>query len=149
MPAVRRAALPKAIVAVALAVLALVAAALLAVRFGVLLPQAQLLIEARTHRMGPHNTSDDPTRYVDPAWLEERRAWDPVVRVRRLLQARGLTDDAAEAALVAQLKAEIDAAVEEVEALPVPGPEAMFDHVFGDPPRRVAEQRAEALGEDA
>ena len=24
------------------------------------------LIEARTYRMGPHNTSDDPTRYVDP-----------------------------------------------------------------------------------
>jgi pyruvate dehydrogenase E1 component alpha subunit len=107
------------------------------------------LIEARTHRMGPHNTSDDPTRYVDPAWLEERRAWDPVVRVRRLLQARGLTDDEAEAALVAQLKVEIDAAVEEVEALPQPGPEAMFDHVFADPPRRVAQQRAEATGEDA
>ena len=47
------------------------------------------LIEARTHRMGPHNTSDDPTRYVDPAWLEERRAIDPVARVRRHLQARG------------------------------------------------------------
>jgi pyruvate dehydrogenase E1 component alpha subunit len=32
------------------------------------------LIEARTYRMGPHNTSDDPTRYVDPVELEERRA---------------------------------------------------------------------------
>ena len=32
------------------------------------------LIEARTYRMGPHNTSDDPTRYVDPVELEERGA---------------------------------------------------------------------------
>lgn len=47
-PAVRRAAVPKAIVAVALAALALVAVALVGVRFGVLLPQARLLIEART-----------------------------------------------------------------------------------------------------
>ena len=30
------------------------------------------LIEARTYRMGPHNTSDDPTRYVDPVELEEQ-----------------------------------------------------------------------------
>jgi pyruvate dehydrogenase E1 component alpha subunit len=100
------------------------------------------LIEARTHRMGPHNTSDDPTRYVDPAWLEERRPWDPVLRVRRFLQARGVIDDAWEAELVPRLKAEVDAAVEAVEAAVPPGPEAIFDHVFADEPRRVAEQRA-------
>ena len=35
------------------------------------------LIEARTYRMGPHNTSDDPTRYVDPVELEERRGLRP------------------------------------------------------------------------
>src|SRR5215207_4169391 len=50
------------------------------------------LIEARTYRMGPHNTSDDPTRYVDPVELEERRALDPIVRVRAHLTARGLVD---------------------------------------------------------
>jgi pyruvate dehydrogenase E1 component alpha subunit len=105
------------------------------------------LIEARTHRMGPHNTSDDPTRYVDPAWLEERRALDPLARVRAHLQARGLVDDAGEQALVERLKAEVDAAVEAVEAAPAPGPEAMFDHVFARPPGRVAAQRAAATGE--
>ena len=57
------------------------------------------LIEARTYRMGPHNTSDDPTRYVDPAELERRREFDPVDRVRRYLTARGLVDAASEEAL--------------------------------------------------
>lgn len=47
-PAVRRTRLPKAIVAVALVLLALIALALVGVRFGVLLPQARLLIEAST-----------------------------------------------------------------------------------------------------
>ncbi len=103
------------------------------------------LIEARTHRMGPHNTSDDPTRYVDPAWLDERRAWDPVARVRRFLTARGLIDEAGEAALSEALKAEVDAAVVAVEAQALPGPEAMFDHVYARPPARVAAQRAAAL----
>ena len=54
------------------------------------------LIEARTYRMGPHNTSDDPTRYVDPVELEERRAFDPIERVRRYLTAEGLIDEASE-----------------------------------------------------
>jgi pyruvate dehydrogenase E1 component alpha subunit len=111
--------------------------------------QGPTLIEARTHRMGPHNTSDDPTRYVDPAWLEERRPWDPVLRVRHHLTARGLVDEAWEAELVARLKAEIDAAVETVEAAAPPGPAALFEHVFADPPRRVAEQRERFTGEGA
>jgi translocation and assembly module TamB len=46
IPPARTAALPKAIVAVALAILALIALALVGARYGVLLPQTRLLIEA-------------------------------------------------------------------------------------------------------
>jgi pyruvate dehydrogenase E1 component alpha subunit len=105
------------------------------------------LIEARTYRMGPHNTSDDPTRYVDPALLEERRAADPIVRFRRYLLGRGLVDEASEAELTAALRAEIDAAVVEIESQPPPGPEGIFEHVYARPPRRVADQRRAAAGE--
>jgi TPP-dependent pyruvate/acetoin dehydrogenase alpha subunit len=100
------------------------------------------LIEARTYRMGPHNTSDDPTRYVDPDELAEQRAADPVDRLRRHLQASGLVDEASEEAAVAELRAEVDAAVTEAEATPGPGPAGMFDHVYAEPPARVAAQRA-------
>jgi pyruvate dehydrogenase E1 component alpha subunit len=102
------------------------------------------LIEARTYRMGPHNTSDDPTRYVDPIELEERRALDPVARVRRYLTAEGLIDEDSEQRLVAQLRAEFDAAVVEVEARAAPGPAALFDHVYARPPARLDQQRREA-----
>src|SRR4051812_16528932 len=54
------------------------------------------LIEAVTYRMGPHNTADDPTRYVDPVELEARRADDPIARVRAHLAAEGLVDEAGE-----------------------------------------------------
>ncbi len=107
------------------------------------------LIEARTYRMGPHNTSDDPTRYVDPAELEERRASDPVARVRRLLAARGLADEAAEERLVDELREEVDAAFAAAEAAPAAGPAALFDHVYADPPDRLRRQRAAATGEGA
>jgi pyruvate dehydrogenase E1 component alpha subunit len=102
------------------------------------------LIEARTYRMGPHNTSDDPTRYVDPVELAERRAFDPVERVRRYLTAEGLVDEASEQALIAQLRDEVDAAFAEAEASAAPGAEGLFDHVYARPPARLERQRREA-----
>ena len=88
--------------------------------------------------MGPHNTSDDPTRYVHPAELEERRAGDPIARVRRHLVARGLLDEAAEERLVDELRAEVDAAFAAAEAAPAAGPAALFDHVYADLPAACA-----------
>jgi pyruvate dehydrogenase E1 component alpha subunit len=105
------------------------------------------LIEARTWRLGAHNTADDPGRYVDPGELEARRADDPVVRLERFLRARNLLDDASRAELVAEIEAELDAAVAEAEAAQAPGPAQLFDHVYLDPPVRVARQR-EAWIED-
>ena len=101
------------------------------------------LIEARTYRMGPHNTSDDPTRYVDPVELEEHRALDPVARVRRYMLAGGLIDSASEERLIAKLRAEFDAAFAEAEAAAAPEADAMFDHVYARPPARLGRQREE------
>ena len=52
------------------------------------------LIEAVTYRMGPHTTSDDPTRYRSRADEEEWRVKDPLARLSALLRAEGLADDA-------------------------------------------------------
>ena len=48
------------------------------------------LIEALTYRMGPHTTSDDPTRYRADAELELWRARDPIARYRGYLQSIGV-----------------------------------------------------------
>lgn len=105
------------------------------------------LIEARTYRMGAHNTADDPTRYVDPAELERRRAADPIDRLRRYLLHRGLIDESSETELRTELAEEIDAAVRASEGGPRPGPQALFDHVYAEPPQRVRDQRCEATGD--
>jgi len=102
------------------------------------------LIEARTYRMGPHNTSDDPTRYVDPVELDERRAFDPIERVRRHLRAEGLVDEASEQALVQELRAEVDAAFAEAQDSAPPGAEGIFDHVYARASGRLEAQRAAA-----
>jgi len=102
-------------------------------------------IEALTYRIGAHSTSDDPSRYrsqdeVD-AWMKK----DPVARLRRHLIHRGLLDDAKDQALEKELNAEIIAAVNEVESLPPPARETLFDDVYEAPPWHLAEQRDELL----
>jgi pyruvate dehydrogenase E1 component alpha subunit len=105
------------------------------------------LIEARTYRLGAHNTADDSTRYVDPAELERRRGADPIDRMRRYLVGRGLIDQSSEARMAAELAEEIEQAVSAAEAGVRPGPEALFDHVYADPPPRVRRQREQATEE--
>lgn len=48
------------------------------------------LIEAVTYRLGPHTTSDDPTRYRTQAEVDRWSALDPIPRYRRYLQDQGL-----------------------------------------------------------
>lgn len=48
------------------------------------------LIEAVTYRLGPHTTSDDPTRYRSNAELERWTALDPIPRYRSYLRNTGV-----------------------------------------------------------
>ncbi|OBH17834.1 pyruvate dehydrogenase (acetyl-transferring) E1 component subunit alpha [Mycolicibacter terrae] len=48
------------------------------------------LIEAVTYRLGPHTTSDDPTRYRSNAELERWAALDPIPRYRGYLHHVGV-----------------------------------------------------------
>src|SRR5581483_2459726 len=100
------------------------------------------LIEAVTFRMGPHTTADDPKRYQPP---EDRAAWesrDPIARLRRHLERRGLWDEERQAEAVAAAEAELDAAWDAAEATTV-APDHFFDHVYAEPTPRMVTQRAE------
>ena len=48
------------------------------------------LIEAVTYRMGPHTTSDDPSRYRDADEVEHWQARDPIARCRTYLNGEGM-----------------------------------------------------------
>jgi pyruvate dehydrogenase E1 component alpha subunit len=100
------------------------------------------LIEAVTFRMGPHTTADDPKRYQPP---EERVPWegrDPIVRLRRHLEGRGLWDAERHAEAEAAAATEIDAAWDAAEATTV-SPDHFFDHVYAEATPRMEVQRAE------
>lgn len=103
------------------------------------------LLECVTYRVGPHSSSDDPSRYRDEAEVRSWQARDPIVRLGRYL-AR------IDAALLASLDgqegawdAEIDAKVAELEGVAPPGRESLFEDVYGSLPWHLREQRAELL----
>jgi pyruvate dehydrogenase E1 component alpha subunit/2-oxoisovalerate dehydrogenase E1 component alpha subunit len=100
-------------------------------------------IEAVTYRMGPHSTSDDPSRYRCPG---EEAAWaakDPVDRLRRHLGQLGPIPDATDADLDGELSAELTASIEEAEGQPGVSTESLFDDVYAEMPWHLREQLAE------
>ena len=106
------------------------------------------LIESVTRRIGPHNTADDPTRYVDPADAELWRALDPIERIERYLIQRSDEHRAPIAALEADISGEIERALAEAAAGDPVSPDQLFAHVYADAPVRVMRQRADRTRSD-
>jgi 2-oxoisovalerate dehydrogenase E1 component alpha subunit len=101
------------------------------------------LIEAVTYRMGPHTTSDDPTRYRSHAEEEEWRVKDPLARLHALLAVEGLLDADFDGAVAARADAAAAALRAGCLALPDPGTDALFAHVYADPHPLLDEERAD------
>jgi pyruvate dehydrogenase E1 component alpha subunit len=98
--------------------------------------------------MGPHNTADDPTRYVDPEELEAYRALDPVARLRGFLLDADLLSYELEQRMQSEIEEELAASLAAAEARGAARTEQIFDHVYVDPPPRLLEQRRALTGEE-
>ena len=99
------------------------------------------LIEALTYRLGPHTTSDDPSRYRDAAEVEAWRLKDPLDRVRKYLTAEGAWDEEWETRVTTEAHDEIDRAVAEAEALAALAPEEIFAAMYAEPTPELIEQK--------
>jgi 2-oxoisovalerate dehydrogenase E1 component alpha subunit len=100
-------------------------------------------IEAVTYRMGPHTTSDDPSRYEDLGDREEWAAKDPITRFELYLDALGLLSDEVRASV----KAASDDAAKRFRAaciaLEDPVPMSVFDNVYAEPHSGLERQKRE------
>ena len=102
------------------------------------------LIEATTYRMGAHTTSDDPTRYRQEAELKPWQQKDPIARYRAWLIDQGIMDER----VVADITAEAESAAQGIRArllaiVPSPPGDAIFGHVFSEPPAGFQREREE------
>jgi pyruvate dehydrogenase E1 component alpha subunit len=105
------------------------------------------LIEAVTYRMGPHTTSDDPTRYRSHEEAEEWLARDPIARYRSYLRATGVWTERLEervATRSARLRTELRESVVGADDFDVG---EMFDHVYHDITPDLLRQRQQLLAE--
>jgi pyruvate dehydrogenase E1 component alpha subunit len=105
------------------------------------------LIEAVTYRLGDHTTADDASRYRKDEEVTEWEGRDPILRLRRFLEARGLWDEEQEQEQQAAAQAWVDEQVAALEAMPPQDPSDIFSHMYADLPPHLAEQMAEVIEE--
>ncbi|GAA2992347.1 pyruvate dehydrogenase E1 component alpha subunit [Microbacterium terrae] len=101
-----------------------------------------VFIEAVTYRIGPHTTSDDPTRYRDRDEVEAWRRRDPIARVEAFLRAQGAFDDS----FAAEVAADADRLAGEVRAAALGAttraPITVFDDVYAEAHTGLDEERS-------
>ena len=104
------------------------------------LGEGPTLIEAVTYRMGPHTSSDDPTRYRTKEEVEEQAKRDPIARFETYLKNKKLLTDAQIKKLSQKIDEEMNEAIkiaETTEGVPL---ESMFTDVYEDMPWFLREQ---------
>lgn len=105
------------------------------------------LIEALTYRLSDHTTADDARRYRKEEEVEEHRAKEPLIRMRKYLESLKAWDDKKEEAWRAECAARVDEEVKKYKSFGKPPVESMFDHMFENMPEDLLEQKEEALEE--
>jgi TPP-dependent pyruvate/acetoin dehydrogenase alpha subunit len=97
--------------------------------------------------MGPHSSSDDPTRYRDEKLYQAWTKRDPIKRLRAYLESKNIWDEKKEKNLQEDLKAKLAEAVERAEKEPAPDPMDLFEDVYAELTPQLKKQRAELLHE--
>jgi pyruvate dehydrogenase E1 component alpha subunit len=105
------------------------------------------LIEAITYRMGPHTTSDDPTRYRSEAEVAQWAALDPIDRYRTYLQGIGVWTERLEERVTARTKRVRTELRESVVGADDFDVAEMFDTVYHDITPDLVRQREQLRDE--
>jgi pyruvate dehydrogenase E1 component alpha subunit len=103
------------------------------------------LIEALTYRLCAHTTIDNMERYFDKEEYDDAWKKEPLIRLRKLLQAREVLDESSETRMLNEIKEEIEHEVELALSMPAQPPEAIFDYLYAELPERQQAQKAELL----
>lgn len=103
------------------------------------------VVEALTYRLSDHTTADDASRYRPAGEVEEAWALEPMKRMRQYMERLGFWDEAQETELKAECSRQVEDAVRDYFATPKQPVSVMFDHLFANMPKRLREQRDQAI----
>ena len=79
--------------------------------------------------MGPHSTSDDPTKYRDVI-VEEGSDKDPVIITEKLLKSKGYIDDKFIESIKTRAEKIVNDKFEECAKIPAADPSSAFTGVY-------------------
>lgn len=88
------------------------------------------LIECLTYRLGDHTTADDASRYRSRDEVEQWMKKDPIERLKKYMEKRGLWNRSNDHAVHAEAKEKVEQAVCEEESLAPPDPRDIFRFTF-------------------
>ena len=92
------------------------------------------LVVAKVPRMGPHSNSDDPSKYQDKQLLDVEKAKDPIPRLEKWIEEKGLASLKEIEELRKLTFTQIEMAAAEAEQLPFPDAQTAGDKVFAPAP---------------
>lgn len=101
-----------------------------------------VLLELLTFRMGPHTTSDDPSRYRTHDEEERWAQVDPIARFERFLRNHNVLDDSRAAEHTAAAEQQVNQLREATTKMADPNPLEVFEHLYASPPANLLAQRA-------
>lgn len=103
------------------------------------------LIEAVQYRYGAHTTADDPSRYRPESEVTYWRSRDPIVRFESFLKERGVLDAELIEEITARVTDRVATSIQNVEQIPRPVPDDIFEYVYDSPPEKLTRQREELV----
>lgn len=90
------------------------------------------IIVAKIPRLGPHSSSDDPTKYKSAALLAAEKKRDPILLFEKWLLNMGLITEDEMDQMRQKISDDVEKAALAAEELPLPDPEKVLDHVYKD-----------------
>jgi len=110
--------------------------------------QGPTLIEAYTYRMGPHSSSDDPTRYRDDAEYKRWQKLDPIERFKKYLVSTKLLTEKEDEIFWKDARDQVFEAAKESEKVPMPAKETLFRDVYSKVPKALRAQYEDLVAEE-
>jgi len=102
-------------------------------------------IELMTYRLGGHSTSDDPRIYRSEEETDSWRKADPMLRLRKHIEQRGVWNDDLDGDWRAVCDGEVKECVRRAEEKPAPALVEMFTDVYEEQPWHLREQQAQCI----
>jgi len=104
------------------------------------------MIESITYRVGPHSSSDDPSRYRSNEEVELWKNRDTLERIRLYMRAKGWHSTEEEARIRQAADEEVSRAIEAAEAAGPPSWQTLLEDVYAEMPQHLQMQRDDLEG---